>query len=66
MLGADATGRPWLGTVNDSQPGISLATLPPDVASLKVTGGGVAANDSGAVVAFSGASSLIALATFVR
>ena len=66
VLGADSTGRPWLGTVNDSEPGISLAALPPDVTSLKVTGGGVAANDSGAVVAFSGSSSLIALVGFVR
>lgn len=66
VLGADPAGHPWLGTVNSSQPGISLAALPPDVASLQLAGGGVAANDSGAVVAFSGSSSLIALAGFVR
>ena len=66
VLGADPEGHPWLGTVSSTQPGISLATLPPDVASLSVTGGEVAANDSGAAVAFSGPSSAIALASFAH
>jgi hypothetical protein len=60
VLGADATGHPWLGTVSSSEPGISLAALPSDLASLEIGGGGVAANDSGAVAAFSGRSSAIA------
>jgi hypothetical protein len=60
VLGADDAGHPWLGTVSSSEPGISLAALPPDMASLEITGGGVAANDSGAVVAFSGRVSAIA------
>ena len=64
VLGADADAHPWLGTVTDTEPGILLATLPPDVASLQITGGEVAANDSGAAVAFSGPTSAIALATF--
>jgi hypothetical protein len=66
VLGADAGGHPWLGTADDSQPGISLATLPADASALVVTGGQVAVNDSGAVIAFSGRSSLIALATFIH
>ena len=66
VLGADQTGHPWLGTVDAATPGISLAALPPEVAALDVTGGSVAANDSGAVVAFGGSSSAIALASFGR
>ncbi|MGD0020079.1 MAG: hypothetical protein ABSD62_12560 [Candidatus Limnocylindrales bacterium] len=66
VLGADAGGHPWLGTVADTQPGISLATLPPELASLGITGGQVAANDSGAVIALSGPGSAVAFATFAR
>ena len=66
VLGADAAGHPWLGTVSSNEPGIALAALPPDMASLEITGGGVAANDSGAVVAFSGRSSTIASIGFNR
>jgi hypothetical protein len=66
VLGADSSGHPWLGTVGSTQPGISLAALPPDVASLQITGGEVAVNDSGAAVAFAGPSSAIALASFAR
>lgn len=66
VLGADSSGHPWLGTVNSTQPGISLAALPPDVASLKIAGGEVAVNDSGAAMAFAGPSSAIALASFAR
>jgi hypothetical protein len=66
VLGADAGGQAWLGTVSDTQPGMSLATLPPELASLKVTDGQVAANDSGAVIALSGPSSALAFATFAR
>ena len=66
VLGADAAGRPWLGTVSDSQPGMSLATLPPELASVTVTGGQIAANDSGAVVALSGKTSAIGFVTFER
>ena len=66
VIGADAGGHPWLGTVNDTEPGVALVALPPDVASLSVTAGEVAVNDSGAFIAFSGRSSLIALATFIH
>ena len=66
VLGADAAGHPWLGTVDDSQPGVSLADLPPDLASLTISGGQIAASDAGAIVALSGASSAIAFATFAR
>ena len=66
VLGADAGGHPWLATVADTQPGMSLATLPPELASLSITGGQVAANDSGAAIALSGPSSAVAFATFAR
>lgn len=66
VLGADAGGHPWLATVADSQPGMSFATLPPELASLTIAGGQVAANDSGAAIALSGSTSAIAFATFVR
>ena len=65
VLGADPAGRPWLGTANSANPGISLTSLPPELATLQISGGGVAVNDGGAVVAFSGVSSAIALVTFV-
>ena len=64
VLGADSEAHPWLGTVTDTEPGISLATLPADVATLHITGGEVAVNDAGAAVAFSGPTSAIGLATF--
>lgn len=66
VLGADADGHPWLGTVDAAMPGLSLATLPPDLASMQITGGVVAVNDGGAAVAFSGPNSAIAFATFGR
>jgi hypothetical protein len=70
ILGVDRTGRPWLATFDDGapdgQPGITLASLPPDASSLAVTAGEVALNNGGAVVALSGTSSLIALATFAN
>jgi hypothetical protein len=66
VLGADAAGHPWLATVADSQPGMTLATLPPELASLTITGGRVAANDSGAAIALSGPTTAIAFAGFVR
>jgi len=66
VLGADANGHPWLGTVDNTEPGIALAALSPEIAALQITGGGVAVNDMGAVVAFAGSSSLLALATFAR
>ena len=66
VLGADADGHPWLATVADTQPGMSLATLPPELASLRITGGEVAANDSGAAIALSGPRSAFAFATFAR
>jgi hypothetical protein len=65
VLGADSSGHPWLGTVDSTNPGIALASLPPEIASLQVSDGEVAANDSGAIVAFSGPSSAIARASFV-
>ena len=66
VVGADAAGHPWLGTVDSTMPGISIARLPADVAGLLVSSGDVAVNDSGAVVAFSGTSSAIVFATFTR
>jgi hypothetical protein len=66
VLGADSTGNPWLGTVSSTVPGISLAALPPEVASLPITGGEVALNDSGAAIAFSGPKSVLALAAFAH
>jgi len=66
VLGADSNGHPWLGTVNAATPGVNLAALPPELATLQISGGSVAVNDSGAVVAFSGSSSTIALASFVH
>ena len=66
VLGADPAGSPWLGTVNDAKPEISLAVLPPDLATLRVSGGSVAANDAGAIAAFSGDSSAIAIASFAH
>ena len=66
VLGADSSGHPWLGTVDAATPGISVAALPPEIAALEGSGGSVAVNDSGAVVAFSGSSSAIALVSFGR
>jgi hypothetical protein len=66
VVGADAAGHPWLGTVDSTMPGISMAGLPPEVAKLQITGGEVAVNDIGAVVALSGPSSVIALAGFAH
>ncbi len=65
VLGADAAGRPWLGTANNANPGFSLTSLPTELAALQISGGEVAVNDSGAVVAFSGAASAIAFVTFL-
>jgi hypothetical protein len=65
VLGVDVAGLPWLGTANNANPGISLTALPPELAALHISGGGVAVNDGGAVVAFSGAASAIAFVTFV-
>jgi hypothetical protein len=66
VLGADVAGHPRLATVADGVPGMSPATLPPALASLTITAGQVAANDSGAAIALSGATSAIAFAKFVR
>jgi hypothetical protein len=66
VLGADPAGHPWLGTVDPAMPGIVLSTLPPEIYGLRITGGGVAVNDSGAIVAFGGTSSAIAVASFQR
>jgi len=52
--------------VDSSAPGISLAALPGDMASLQITDGQVAANDTGAVLALSGGNSILALATFAH
>lgn len=65
VLGADSTGHPWLGTVDSSLPGISLAPLPPDIQA-PITGGSVALNDCGAMVAFAGDNSVIAFAGFAH
>ena len=66
VLGSDSAGGPWLGTVSSTVPGISTAALPPEIASLKISGGEVAVNDSGAAISFSGATSVVALASFAR
>lgn len=66
VLGADSAGHPWLGTVDTTNPGLSLAVLPPAIAALHVTGGGVAVNDGGAAIAFAGPSSVLAVAQFAR
>lgn len=66
VLGADAAGQPWVGTVDAVLPGISLVSLPPEVASMRISGGGAAVNDSGAVLAFSGSTSVIAFAPFAH
>ena len=66
VLGANPDGHPWLGTVSSSTPGIDLAALPTDIATLEIGGGGVAANDGGAVAAFAGHSSAIATIDFTR
>ena len=66
VLGADTAGHPWLGTVSSTGPGMEIATLPPEIASLEISGGGVAANDSGAVAAFAGRTSAIASISFTR
>ncbi len=67
-LGRDGLGHPWLGTFSlasmDST--FRAVTLPPELAALPVTGGQVAANSDGAVLAFSGPKSAVALATFAR
>jgi hypothetical protein len=67
-MGSDALGHPWLGTLSlASRDSVFRAvSLPPELATLPVTGGQVAANSNGAVVAFSGPSSLIAFATFAH
>ena len=62
VLGANASGHPWLGTVDATTAGIMLVSLPPSVASLEFTDGGVAVNDAGAVVAISGPSSAVLFA----
>jgi hypothetical protein len=66
VIGASPAGHPWLGTVNSTTPGVSTAPLPADIASIAITGGSVAVNDSGAIVAFTGSSSAIAVASFGR
>jgi hypothetical protein len=65
VLGADPAGHAWLGTAGSAVPGISLTSLPPELATLQISGGGLAVNDGGAVIAFSGAASTIAFVTFV-
>jgi hypothetical protein len=66
--GSDTLGHPWLGTFSlaarDSA--FRVASLPPELASMTVTGGQVAANSNGLVLALSGPSSAIALGTFAR
>jgi len=66
VLGSNVSGRPWLGTVSGTWPGIAMASLTPEIASLPIDGGDVAVNDSGAVVAFTGPRSLIAVAEFAH
>ena len=64
VLGSDAAGHPWLGTVSNANPGFTQAALPTDLGAMEISGGAVAVNDSGAVAAFSGVGSAIALVTF--
>ncbi|MGZ6265932.1 MAG: WD40/YVTN/BNR-like repeat-containing protein [Candidatus Limnocylindrales bacterium] len=67
-MGSDSLGHPWLGSFSlasrDSP--FRTSSLPPQLAKLPVTGGQVAANSTGAAVAFSGPSSLIAFVTFAH
>jgi len=66
--GSDALGHPWLGTFSPAakDSAFRVAPLPPELASLTVTGGQVAANSNGLVVALSGPRSAIALGSFAR
>jgi hypothetical protein len=66
--GSDAHGHPWLGTFSTAarDSAFRVASLPPELASLTVTGGQVAANSSGLVLALSGPSSAIAIGTFAH
>lgn len=66
--GSDSLGHPWLGTFSPAAKDavFRVASLPPELASLTVTGGQVAANSNGLVVALSGARSAIALGSFAR
>ena len=66
--GSDAAGHPWLGTFSPSAraSAFRVASLPPELASLTVTGGQVAANSNGLVVALSGPRSAIAFGSFAR
>jgi hypothetical protein len=66
--GSDALGHPWLGTFSPTtrDSAFRVASLPPELASLTVTGGQVAANSSGLVLALSGPRSAIALGSFAR
>jgi hypothetical protein len=66
VLGASPAGHPWLGTVNSTTPGVTAAPLPSSLASIDVSGGSVAVNDGGAIVAITGGTSAIAVATFGR
>ena len=66
--GSDALGHLWLGAFSlaakDSP--FRVSSLPPELASLTVTGGQVAANSNGLVLALSGPRSAIAVGTFAR
>jgi hypothetical protein len=66
--GSDALGHPWLGTfsLTTKDSAFRLASLPPELASLTVTGGQVAANSNGLVLALSGPKSAIALGSFAH
>jgi hypothetical protein len=64
VLGADPAGHPFLATVSSADPGLTRATLPAELEGLKTTGGEVAVNDAGAVAAFSGPTSAIAVVSF--
>jgi hypothetical protein len=66
--GSDALGHPWLGTFSLAAKDLAfrLASLPPELASLTVTGGQVAANSNGFVLALSGPKSAIALGSFAH
>jgi hypothetical protein len=68
VLGGDSAGHPWFGAFSFAGTDLPFRVfaLPAALASMQVTGGQVAANSAGAVLAFSGASSAVAFATFAR
>jgi hypothetical protein len=69
VAGLDSAGHPWLGAFSServSGPAIRRVVLPAPLATMAVSKARVAADDSGALVAFVGSASTIAFAAFAR